>query len=85
MVPKIWSMTDRIICHFGPFFALLPPPKNPKNQNFEKMKKNCDVIILHKCIKNYDHMVEYVSIVLHAIVLQTCSPTECINSPTCCA
>ena len=22
--------------HFGQFFALLPPPNNPKNQNFEK-------------------------------------------------
>ena len=25
MVPEIWSATDRISCHFGPFFALLPP------------------------------------------------------------
>ena len=25
-------------CHVGPFFAL-DPPNNPKNQNFEKMKK----------------------------------------------
>ena len=25
MVPEIWSATDRIFCHFGPFFALLPP------------------------------------------------------------
>ena len=24
MVPEIWSMTDRIFCHFGPFFAFLP-------------------------------------------------------------
>ena len=31
-------MTSRIFCHFGPFFALLPP-NNLKNQNFEKMKK----------------------------------------------
>ena len=38
MVPKIWSATDRIFCHFGPFFALLPP-KNLKNQHFQKMKK----------------------------------------------
>ena len=39
MIPQIWSMTDRIHCHFGQIFALLPP-KNPKNQNFEKVKKN---------------------------------------------
>ena len=25
IVPKIWSMTDRIFCHSGLFFALLPP------------------------------------------------------------
>ena len=25
MVPEILSATDRIFCHFGPFFALLPP------------------------------------------------------------
>ena len=38
MVPEIRSMTDIIFCHFGPF---LPgdPPNNPKNLNFEKMKK----------------------------------------------
>ena len=33
------STMDRIFCHFGQFFAHLPP-KNLKNQNFEKMKKN---------------------------------------------
>ena len=25
--------------HFGPFFALLPPPYNPEHQNFEKKNK----------------------------------------------
>ena len=25
MVPEIWNATDRISCHFGPLFALLPP------------------------------------------------------------
>ena len=35
------------------FFALLPP-NSPENQNFEKMKKTLrDIIILHKCTKNY--------------------------------
>ena len=38
MVPEIWSITDRIFCHFGPFFSFLPP-NNLQNQNFEKMKK----------------------------------------------
>ena len=47
MVPVIQSETDRIFRHFGPFFALLPPPpplppllpNHPKNQNFDKKKK----------------------------------------------
>ena len=39
---------------FLPFY----PPNNPKNQNFEKLKKAPgDTIILHKCTKNYDHML----------------------------
>ena len=24
MVPEMWSATDRIFCHCGPFFAILP-------------------------------------------------------------
>ena len=49
-------VTDRIFCHFGMFFALLPP-NNPKNQNFEEMKKTPeDIIILHKCTINDNHM-----------------------------
>ena len=44
MVPEIWSTTDRIFCHSGLFFALLPPPPSPpmdpENQNFENMKKS---------------------------------------------
>ena len=49
MVTEIWSVTNRIFCHFG---QLLPfYPKNPKNQNFEKMKKRPgDMIILHKSV-----------------------------------
>ena len=40
-------------CPFTP-----PPINNPKNQNFEKMKKNPrDIIILHKCIINDNHMI----------------------------
>ena len=44
----------------GHFLALYPS-NNPENQNFEKMKKAPgDVIILHTCTKNHDHMT-YVS------------------------
>ena len=39
--------------YFLPFY----PPKSPKNQNFEKMKKPRDIIILNKCTKNYDQMM----------------------------
>ena len=40
--------------HFLPF----DPPVNPKNQNFEKIKKTIgDIIILHFCTTNDDHMM----------------------------
>ena len=53
-VPEIWHVTDVIVIfHFGLFFALLP-----KKWKFQKMKKTPgDIIILHKCIKNHDHML----------------------------
>ena len=35
MIPEIWSATDIIFCHFGLFFALLPP-NNLENRNLEK-------------------------------------------------
>ena len=55
IVPYIWCVTDVIISHFGPFFALFPP-NSPKIQNLTKMKKTpSDIIILHKCTKKHDH------------------------------
>ena len=55
MAPQIWSAMDRIFCHFGQFFALLP---YPKNQNFEKMTKlSEDIIILHMCNINDNNMM----------------------------
>ena len=58
MIPEIWSTTDRIFCHFGPFFCTFYLTNSPKNQNFEKLKKTPgDIIILHKCAKNHDHML----------------------------
>ena len=57
MVPETWSMTERIFCDFGPLFALLPP-KNQKIKILKKWKKSPgDIIILHKCTKNHDHML----------------------------
>ena len=45
----IWSATDRTFCYFRPFFALLPP-KNPKNQNFEKTKKYLEILSIYTCV-----------------------------------
>ena len=43
-----------ILDHFLPFY----PPNNPKNQNFEKMKKPPgDIITLHMCNINENHMM----------------------------
>ena len=58
MVPEIWSMGQTeffvILAPFLPFY----PPNNPKNQNFEKMKKLPGVIIiLHRCNINDNHMM----------------------------
>ena len=43
-----------ILDYFSPFFLY----NNPKNQNFEKMKKTFgDIIILHKCTINDNRMM----------------------------
>ena len=57
MTPEIWNTADRISCHFGPFFALLPP-NNLKYQNFEKLEKRPgNIIILHMCTINDNDMM----------------------------
>ena len=38
--PEIWSVTDRIFCHFGPFFAFLYPLTTQKINILKKWKKN---------------------------------------------
>ena len=54
---RYW-MWQTEIGNYGSFF--LPfylPLKNPKNQDFEKMKKLAgDIIVLQMCTKNYNHM-----------------------------
>ena len=43
---------------FWTAFLSFCPPSNPKNQNFEKMKKTPgDIIILYRCAINYNHMM----------------------------
>ena len=39
IVPQIWSATDIIFCHYGPFFALFPP-YGPRKSKFWKNEKN---------------------------------------------
>ena len=58
MVPdEIWSMTNRIFCHFGPFLPFYAP-NNQKNQNFEKLKNTPgDITILNICAINDNHMM----------------------------
>ena len=57
MVPEIWSVTGRIFAVldcFLPFYT----PNNPKNQNFEKIrKKSGDITILHMCNINDNQMI----------------------------
>ena len=58
MVPEIWSATDRISCHYGLFFAFYPPME-PENQNFEKMKKTLDDIIILQMFTLNDSLMIY--------------------------
>ena len=57
MVPKIWNTMDRSFCHFGPFFAFLPPLTT---QQIKILKKNekppGDIITLHMCTINDNPM-----------------------------
>ena len=72
MLPEIWSVRDIIFCHFGPFFCPLTPlpPNNLENQNFEKLKKKLgDIIILHKCSKNHDHIYSSWDMVRNRLVI----------------
>ena len=56
MIPEIWSAADIIFCHFGPFFAPLQPRKLKFWKN-EKKKSTGNIILLHICAINEDHMM----------------------------
>ena len=55
----VWFWAFSFYFHFGLYFYLSPPtPYSAKNKNFKRMKKvPADIIILHKCTKNHDHMI----------------------------
>ena len=59
MVPDISSLADRILCHFGLFFTLLPP-NNPEKIFLKKWKKLLEVYIniLNMNIVNENHMIQ---------------------------
>ena len=51
------AQQTEFFCHSGPFFALYPPI-DPENQNFEKIKKISEyIIILQLCTVNNSHMM----------------------------
>ena len=65
-----WTEFFVTLDHFLPFYS----PNNLKNQNLEKMKKlPSDIIILHNCTKNYDHM-------LHCSLDMACNGCNCYFS-----
>ena len=52
-----YSVWQTEIGNYGPFFAVLPP-KTRKISILKKWKKSPkDIILLHKCTKNHDHML----------------------------
>ena len=60
MVPELWSKVHQmkffvILGHFLLFY----PPNSLKNKNFKKNenKKLWEIIILHNCTQNHDHML----------------------------
>ena len=61
MLYCFWDMAhDRcnLYFSFGAIFCPFTPLTCPKNENFKKIKKTPgDMIILHKCTKNHDHML----------------------------
>ena len=52
--PRHWARQTVFLDYFLPFY----PPNNPENLNFEKLKKSSgDIVILHKCTINDNHMM----------------------------
>ena len=56
-VPDIWHVTDVIVTFILGYFLPFYPCNSPKYKDFKKMKKMPGDIILHKCTKNYDHLL----------------------------
>ena len=62
-----WDMKfnrQNFFCHLGRFFSLLAP-NTLKNENIKNEKTPEDIIILHKCTKNHDHLLYTVPEIWH--------------------
>ena len=60
MVPEIWSARENFFV-ISEYLLLFYHPNNLEKQHFEKLKKiPVDIIILHMCTINENHMM-YVS------------------------
>ena len=59
MAHKILSAADRIFCHFGQFFSPLNPEQPEKSKLKKKYMKKTpeDIIILHTCTINDNHVM----------------------------
>ena len=61
MMYGYWDIKCKGQSFFVTFWTILvlpfDPTNNPKNQNFEKIKKTPGDIILHLCTTNHDHMM----------------------------
>ena len=60
-VPEIWHVKDVVCFSFWAIFCSFtsppPPPNSPKKQNSQNIIKPGDIIILHICTENYDHIM----------------------------
>ena len=52
-------MTDRILCHFGPFFALLHPLTTQKIKIMKKRKKHLENYIILQMFPINDYNMMY--------------------------
>ena len=50
VVPEIWSVTDKIFCHFGSFFCLFTHLTTQKFKIFKKLKKDLDILSFYTSV-----------------------------------
>ena len=50
MVPQVWTATGRIICHFGPYFALFTLLMSQKIKFWKTEKKILEILAFYICV-----------------------------------